>query len=220
MAGGSTLRLNNAAVFFLIFFYNVYDQLAKEQNLFERAGYTVPFLILTVLCLIIKSEKFISGIYILIASVMILSPDNSNMVVIAAAAIYVAAAGLVDKKWFSLSVVLLSIVLVSIRSFTDDFSVPNVVTLFAGIYFIYSIFYEIFLKKKNVDIHGCIAHLTEEENELLFLMCNGHSQESAGYELGHKDKWATNRVVRTIKNKLKKESLFEIIAIYSSNKLA
>lgn len=167
------------ALFSLVSFYNVADQIIKGQNLIERAPYTVPFIIPIIVILIIKRNKYIAAFLFLAISIptTILEPNISGH----SGLIYsIFSIHCIKNKKYGAVVIGLNLVAITCRSIMMGDTIPGAMVMVliygAGFYVYYFLIY-----KDSAPARIRFKNLLKEEKELIRLMGEeGHLQKTAG----------------------------------------
>jgi DNA-binding CsgD family transcriptional regulator len=213
--GGSTNILISATLF-LLFFYNVTNQIIGQKDFIERLPYTLPFIVLAILAYIIKSKKFLSFIYLFIA--VFTTINTPNISDYSGVLGFIIAFDLIKKNKYGIFLITIMAISLTTRLVISNETIPRSLAM-VMIFSFWSIsYYTVIYRNYPKPIKARIKQLSEEENKLLQLMCAGHSQQEAGRELGHKYKQVTNFMINDIREKLnvdKSEATYKLIYLYT-----
>lgn len=213
---GGTTKLYNSIFLVAIGIHNLIDQIIEGQSVIERWHYTAPFFLLAIIIYYTPKQKIVLSYGLLVFAVVshldAIDPNGFN-----SAIIFLMAYINNKKKHIAILVVFLSFTSIVYKS-GISLGTPSDAFL---LLILYSYFFFSFYKEVIIHIlmpfNTKLKQLSDDENKLLQLMCDGYSQENAGSEIGHKDKHTTSKAMKDIRQKLQitnEESTYKAIAIY------
>jgi DNA-binding CsgD family transcriptional regulator len=192
----------------LVFFFNIFDQVSKGQNIIHRAYLTIPFLVLGIALIFINKRYVYSAIFLYIAIGTTIDPSNISD--FSGAIFFIFSFHMFKNYIYGYLLIAISIIMLTIRSVAACDTIPGALIVILAYLSIYTLYYFIIYKDHDKMVIVKFKALTKEENKILTYMANGLSQKEAGYELGY-DKFKTNYLVKEIRKKTGYNSLYEIL---------
>ncbi len=217
-ADGEIRIINNigAVSLLLLFILNLLNQIHLNRNVFERIEYTAPYLVGAILLYFLNWKYIISIVLLAVGTYTLF--NTSDPADLSSVLFFCLSHILIRKHLYSVFILVLTIVSLSIRSINLGDSIPQAIIIILGFFALYALFYFIVTTAKKDSIAINLKTLTKEENTLLRLMAGGMTQIEAGYELGY-NKYTTNNIVKRIRKKTKTNSLYTIFYLLGSKKM-
>lgn len=179
---GGKIDWLNLSVLFLVFFFNLVNQIHLEKSIMERVLYTGPFLFMILLVVIFKGNRcFKSLIYLLIAIGTTLDP--ANMSDYSGSIFFIYSFHIIRKPGYAVFVSVASIACLTVRSIILVDTVPGTLIMIAVFAYIYAIYYFLIFKPTSVHPKVKIKSLSDKENKLLTLIGDGLTHKEAAYEM-------------------------------------
>jgi Ca2+/Na+ antiporter len=169
-----------------------------------------------VLALIMSGEWPISLAFLFVGIITTIDPNNASDY--SGAMYFMFAFHRVKSKRYAIAIISITALSLSIRMTNFNMSIYQAFYMMLAFSASYMFYYFLIYRQYEQHIKSKIRCLTAEENKLLELLANGESQENAGSILGYNKSDTNKKLVRKIKDKMGRESLYEIIATYSRNK--
>lgn len=212
--GGSTNILISSTLL-LLFFYNITNQIIGQKDIIARLPYTLPFIVLAIASYLIRSNKFLSGVYLFIA--IFTTINTPNISDYSGVLGFIIAFDLIKKRGYGITLMLIMAASLGLRLVISDETIPRTLAMIMIFAFWSISYYTVIYKHYPKPIKRSIKQLTEDENKLLQLMISGYEQQEAGKELGHNNKQKTSLMMKSIREKLHiepHESNYKVISLY------
>lgn len=191
---GGTTKILDGSIFFIVFFYNITDQVLKQQNILARIEYTLPFLVFGIIVFMFGNKYISAGIYYLIACGILLGlPNYSDF---SSSIFFIFSFHLINKRWAFVSILITTVILLSLRLTLTQDTIPSTVLMLIIYSYVYLLYYFLIYKKplKTIDK----IDISEEEKAIVKLYCNGYTYEQIVITLG------LNITGTTVRRKIRK----------------
>lgn len=212
---GGRIDYINIPIIFLVLFFNIADQFIKNQNYIDRIIFTIPFLLLMVIILFFKNNKYIHSLLFLIIAIGT-TLDPVNISDYSGAIFFIYSFHLVKDKRYAGFLTIITVLSITIRSIIANDTIPGTLIMIAVYAYIYAIYYLIIYRQiKPISIK--VNNLSETENKLLSGLASGQSQKTTIANMGLSQSVGYD-TVKKIKEKLNSDSMDEIMFNLGRNK--
>lgn len=205
--GGSINKITNTIISLCclsLFIYNLFNQLSLGKDVVLRIHYTLPFLILSLVGLFLKTPIYLESV-VLVASIgmtITIADRGSLWGVILFSLSYLFSKNNINF----ILVIFIMTISVFFKSYTHSISLVNTFAITIGyLGFLFIV--------KNVSTTKKLPKLNKEESKMLELLSKGDSQKTAGAKLGM-DKSQANYCVKNIRTKCDCNTIYEVLYLY------
>lgn len=205
---------------FLVFSFNIIDLVKSRDGILRIILYAIPFLVLSVLFLIVKNNVFNYVVFLLIAAFTtmfseIISDFSGSILFIFAYA---------QLKNGRTAVIVTVVTLISIftRTLLNNDVIGGVlmVVVYAYVYGLYYLIIEVENRNENNRLE-IVKSIKDQNEQLIKLMAIGYSQKEAAAEMGITQNQASN-IIKRMKRDTGYSTLTQIMyqygAIYGNQK--
>ncbi len=205
---GKTNKILSALIF-LVFAFNLIDQIYKNQLFTARLIYTIPYLICSILLYKYNWKIVLSFILLFIAYRVTYTGYISDL---SGAFFFCLSALLIKKYTYNLFISMVTIILLTLRSMELEDTTTGALTIIVGYFSLYAIFYFI-AYKPSINKQSKIQTLTDDENQLLtYLAYEDISQKEAGALMELKPNKA-NDMLKQVREKLGVTSMYSVVRL-------
>jgi DNA-binding CsgD family transcriptional regulator len=165
------VRLTMGAILALLFSYNLIIILSQGRSIISEWYLLYPFLLLSILLLIINHKIIISITFVIIG--IYSSIDNVNYVDYSGSIFFILAFYVYPKTVNGIIILMFTLISISVRAIIQEVDGARVLNLLLAYGSVYSIFYILILKKKN----HILIKLNKSEYERIKLYSKGMTTE-------------------------------------------
>ena len=210
VGGKTNLVFLNISIISLVLFFNITNQISENKDIMERLIYTIPFLVMIIFLLFIKSNIINSIIFLLIAIGTTIDPANISDY--SGTIFFIYSFHLIKNKRYAWILSLITLSCLTIRSILVNDTIPGTLIMIAIYGYVYALYYFIIYKSSAKQVESKISELTELENKLICGMASGiHKKkifsnmgiiEGKGYDMIKriKEKTGTNSTEQIVYN--------------------
>lgn len=202
------ISLSISILAFLLFAFNLLDQITKGQDLLARSYLTAPYLLILFLPYFIDEKIMSLTLFMGVGLYLTLEPNSNGD--ISGIIFFMFALSLFKNRIFRMIILSIVLISISIRSTIIDQTIFQTFSYMMGVVLIIISYYKLFNKKS-------IKNLTLQEIEILDLLAGGMSQKEAGYILGL-DQSQANYLIKNIRKKCNNKPLNQVMFLYGKSK--
>lgn len=195
---------------FMVFMFNLINQIITGKDIFSRLPYTAPFLILSIIFLFYSSQIFRFIIFSIIGFFITISAENISD--FSGAILFVFAFNQIKTGRSAIILSLAVLISITIRSIIMDDTISGNLVMLVIYFFVAGIYYFSMYQK---DEPNRWEDLLEDENRLLSLLSFGRSQKEAAEEMDISTAQANN-IIKRIRRKTGVDSLHRILFLYGA----
>ncbi len=182
---------------------------ADGYGIVDFLFYSIPYLLSSVMILIIGWKRSFPYVLLIIAIITTLNTDNTYD--LSGAFFFCIAVSVRKNNTFNVVVANITIILLTLRSIILKDTIPGALTIILGYFALYTLFYFIIYrpqmkqeeekKKEEEEKEKLLKNFTDQEKQLIKLLRSGETQKTAGHIMSLPSNGANDML-----KKLKKES--------------
>jgi hypothetical protein len=197
-----------------VLFFNASSYIIGQFTITELTINVLPILILIILTIVFKSKYITATVFLILA--IGTSLDPANITDYSGSIFFIYSFHLIRKKEYAWAIIILTIACVTTRSIIAGDTVPEAFILLSIFFYIYAIYYFLIYKDCIKPVRIRFKELSKQETKLLKLMAEGHSQKTAGAQIGLSIS-QTSELVKNIRIKLGYDSVMQILYLSGVN---
>lgn len=201
------ISLSISILAFLLFSFNLLDQITKGQDLLQRSYLTIPYLVLSILPYFLNERIMSVILYLGVGIYLTLDPNTNGD--ISGIIFFMFAISLYKSKYFKISILSLTLITIAIRSTIINQTIFQTFSYMMGVTLICISYFKLFLKKS-------MTNLNKDEAKILSLMAAGMSQKEAGFTM-NLDQSQTNYLIKNIRKNCGNITLNQVMFLYGKS---